>query len=432
MKKKTSTKKNFIFGMITGSILTVLLASVTYCIFTSKDRNSENYTKPSKSIAMYIEDDEGNFQPSTSKTFPTDGYVLDLDKSTCSNGGVLSQNPNTKKINLIVNKADKCNLYFKKEVKKTNATTLLAKANATSITDYNSGDKGEMFTFTHPEAEQTTGWSEVERTDYRYIGNTPNNYINFNGETWRIIGVFTVEGENGEKEQRIKIIRDEPIGNFTWDKKSNSKYTNEWPTSTTATMLNGDYINQGGSFTYKWYTPAATTANSIIDGLLTTSKSQIAPTKWYLGGCSTVSADGPTFYNFERGTTTCETTGKCSGETRSTYTIAYVGLMYPSDYVYTYANGVDNICYTNGNNCKTSVSGNPSNGWLYNSNFLQWAITSSTFPNYIFYVKDDGSVSNIYERNYHVRPCVYLRSDIEITGGNGSSENPYTLSVPTQ
>jgi len=30
-------------------------------------------------------------------------------------------------------------------------------------------------------------------TDYRYTGKDPDNYIKFNNETWRIIGVFNVD-----------------------------------------------------------------------------------------------------------------------------------------------------------------------------------------------------------------------------------------------
>jgi len=30
-------------------------------------------------------------------------------------------------------------------------------------------------------------------TDYRYTGKNPDNYIKFNNETWRIIGVFNVD-----------------------------------------------------------------------------------------------------------------------------------------------------------------------------------------------------------------------------------------------
>jgi len=53
----------------------------------------------------------------------------------------------------------------------------------------------------------------------RYIGANPNNYVRFNGELWRIIGVMnnmkTNESDAGES--RIKLIRAESIGNYSWD-----------------------------------------------------------------------------------------------------------------------------------------------------------------------------------------------------------------------
>ena len=98
----------------------------------------------------------------------------------------------------------------------TASDTLLAKANAEDL-DYNSAtdeQKKEMWTFSHPATEQTEAL-----TDYRYIGADPNNYVTFNNETWRIIGVFTVDDGAGNKEQRLKLIRDESIGNYSWDNK---------------------------------------------------------------------------------------------------------------------------------------------------------------------------------------------------------------------
>ena len=59
--------------------------------------------------------------------------------------------------------------------------------------------------------------------DYRYYGANPNNYITFNGETWRIIGAFNnVDDGTGKKETRLKIIRDESIGDYSWDSSSNA------------------------------------------------------------------------------------------------------------------------------------------------------------------------------------------------------------------
>ena len=311
-----------------------------------------------------------------------------------------------------------------KPVKGSLAEKLINQSNAASVTDYNSGNKGEMYTFTHPKAEQTMGWTESERIDYRYIGKTPNNYIQFNNETWRIIGVFTVEGENGVKEQRIKIIRNQSVGSFTWDRKSDGTYTNEWPTSSLATMLNGDYVNKGGSFTYTWYKYNSNGSNpaqtSTVQGLNSTAKNQISQTKWYLGGNNSTSVDGPTFYKFERGTTVY------SG--RSTSTIGSVGLMYPSDYIYTYSNGVDNTCYTTGNKCYTSQGGTPTSGWLFNS-VIQLTITSSSSSSYqAFSANSPGNIvyATTYQA-YDTRPCVYLHSDIEIIDGDGTLSDPYIL-----
>ena len=90
---------------------------------------------------------------------------------------------------------------------------LLSKNNDISITSYTDGNTHEMYTFSHPATEQTEAL-----TDYRYIGNTPNNYVTFNNELWRIIGVFTVEDENGNKEERLKIVRNEKLpSKMSWN-----------------------------------------------------------------------------------------------------------------------------------------------------------------------------------------------------------------------
>src|SRR5699024_7093208 len=69
----------------------------------------------------------------------------------------------------------------------TNAVQLVKSKTNPEDLDYNSAtdeEKKEMWTHTHPETEQTEAL-----TDYRYIGADPNNYVEFNDELWRIIGV---------------------------------------------------------------------------------------------------------------------------------------------------------------------------------------------------------------------------------------------------
>ncbi len=357
-------------------------------------------------IAMYIQDEDGNYNLSDAQKFPTDGYVLNTEKSSCKNGGKIAQNASTKALSLKVKTSDECTVYFDIVTSANpSADMLIAKANDASVTTYTSGNKKEMFEFDHPEATQTTGWSEEERKDYRYIGNEPNNYITFNDETWRIIGVFTVENESGEKEQLMKIIRDQSIGILNW----NSSDVNEWSTASLQKLLNGDYYNQTGSYT----------STASVKGLSTTARSQIAKVKWYLGSTSAYSGlGGPDYYNFERGTTVYSS--------HTTSIIQNVGLMYPSDYVYTYAKGVNDICYTNGYNCNHGIS---SAGWLFNG-ADQWTLSPfADSRSHAFHIYANVSIDFVNGINgLPVRPVVFLDSKIAITGGDGSESNPYTLS----
>ncbi len=376
-------------------------------------------------IAMYIQDEEGNYQLSDAQKFPTDGYVLNTEKSSCKNGGKITQNASTKALSLKVKTSDECTVYFDVVTSKNpSADMLIAKANDASITTYASGNKKEMFVFDHPEATQTTGWSEEERRDYRYIGNEPNNYITFNDETWRIIGIFTVETESEEKKSLMKIISDQFIGGLGWNSSRN-----EWSTSSLQNLLNGEYYNTEGSFSYTYNNMMEGNQTVTIQkGLNATARSQIAKVKWYLGGSSTVqNLGGPDYYNFERGETTCVTTGNCSGEIRTTSIIQNVGLMYPSDYVYTYANGVNDKCYTDGYYCDASHGGNPSAGWLFN-NRSQWTLSPNAENAYnAFLVYSSGLKSSIAYVSQGVWPVVFLDSKIAIIDGDGSQGNPYLL-----
>lgn len=81
--------------------------------------------------------------------------------------------------------------------------------------DYESAtdnQKKEMWIFSHDTTEQATAL-----TDYHYIGKDPNNYIIFNNELWRIIGVFDIDDrtdnvEKNTKDNRKLINRKIPIG----------------------------------------------------------------------------------------------------------------------------------------------------------------------------------------------------------------------------
>ena len=253
----------------------------------------------------------------------------------------------------------------------------------------------------------TTMNNDDPDNNVRYMGADPNNYVLFNNELWRIIGIFDVASTyGGPTEKRLKIIRDDSIGKMAWD----SNNTNDWSKASLQTHLNGTYFNN----------------------LTSEAKGLIGDAVWNLGGTAsyTSASNGlPShFYGYERGTTVY------SG--RPTYWVGKIGLMYPSDYGYATSGGST----TNRASClakemynwdSSSYSDCKNNDYLYNSSY-RWTITPySSNSNIVFHVYATGYVSfHCYASNSinSVSPVLYLKSTVQITGGEGTSENPFTLS----
>ena len=317
---------------------------------------------------------------------------------------------------------------------------ILAKANPENL-DYNSAtdaQKKEMWTFTHEATEQTTAL-----TDYRYIGADPNNYVKFNDELWRIIGVFDTDDGKGKVEKRLKIIRNESIGNYSWDNKDTTTGAetaygkNEWTDARLNYLLNPGHESEtnGGSLywnrksgtCYKGQNNSTTSCDFTSTGLTDTAKSMIGDAKWYLGGSSTYNdVTPPMFYTRERGTTVY------SGH--STSWIGKVGLMYPSDYGYATSGGSS----TNRNSClakelynwdSSGYSDCKNNDWMYNGNIWQWTMSPrADSSNYVFGVINTGYViSNDANDPFAGRPVVYLKSTIKVISGSGTTSSPYIL-----
>ena len=279
---------------------------------------------------------------------------------------------------------------------------LIAKANAEDL-DYNSAtdaQKKEMWTFTHEATEQTTAL-----TDYRYIGADPNNYIKFNDELWRIIGVFDTDDGTGKVEKRLKIIRNEVIdGEIEW-----ADSRNEWSTASLNTTLN----------TGTFYT-----------GLTATAKLMIGEAKWYLGGSiANDNATASIFYQRERGTSV-----NCYEGCHSTSWTGKVGLMYPSDYGYATSGGSNN----NRASCMgkelrnwddSSYSDCTNNDWLLNTSTTQWTITPISDGDNAFFVFETGEIHHVdvFHSFAVARPVVHLKSTIKVITGSGTKESPYIL-----
>ena len=323
------------------------------------------------------------------------------------------------------------------------AKDLIAKANVEDL-DYDSAtdaQKKEMWTFTHEATEQTTAL-----TDYRYIGADPNNYVKFNDELWRIIGVFDTDDGTGKVEKRLKIIRNQSIGGYSWDNKdtttgAENKYgKNEWVDARLNYLLNPGHESEttGGSLywnreagnCYETVQNATTKCDFTTTGLTEKAKAMIGNAKWYLGGTANYksSSNGLAshFYKYERGTSVY------SG--RSISWTGKVGLMYPSDYGYATSGGTT----TNRASCLAkellnwddgSVNDCKDNDWMYNSSLYQCTITPSrNSSTSLFSVSFVGYVLENHAYNgLDVRPVVHLNSAIKVITGSGTKESPYIL-----
>ena len=122
---------------------------------------------------------------------------------------------------------------------------------------------------------------------------------------------------------------------------------------------------------------------------------------------------------------------------RSTSWTGKIALIYPSDYMYTYALEVSNTCFENGNMCKASAGGLPAQGWIYNIKNLSnlWLLSPhSQNDSRVIFVGGAGELYNGRNDNsasklYSVLPTLYLESQIKITSGTGKSDDPYKLSL---
>ena len=320
---------------------------------------------------------------------------------------------------------------------------------------------------------KTNGSTELEYDEtvdnnLRYVGATPNNYVLFNGELWRIIGVMNnIEKEDGTTESLIKIIRAESLGSYSWDTSDSSVNggygINQWGESDSyegsdlMRELNTDYLgNIIVGTDGKWYDGISNSKTSDMPTNLLSGDAQgmIQTVIWNVGSPSN---DGGTYdsnwhtnvipstsYTRER----TETNGKvCSSGTycndsvnRTSTWIGKVGLIYPSDYGYATSGGIT----TNRSTCLDSsmylwdgneLSDCTNNNWIFNSLLHQWTMSPAALTGYArnsFYIYNYnvGYLINgyVYDKR-GVFPVVFLKSSVSITGGSGTQDNPFTLMI---
>jgi len=265
----------------------------------------------------------------------------------------------------------------------------------------------------------------VNENGYRYEGKDPNNYIWFNNEMWRIIGVFGSESHGVANTNLVKIIKESPIGGIVWDKSK----TNDWSSSSLKALLNTEYLNSqngtNGNNCYGYSTSAKTKCDYTDTGIKDKYRNFIKEVTWYLGGFSTINGDTNNYsttvnnyYIFERGSKVY------SG--RPTSLNAKIGLMYISDYGYAVQSkdcSRSKILFNYDNNCIL-------NDWLSGKSTEYSLNVISSSADGLLCINNYGDIATTTSNESSlVRPVLYLDSSVYVFDGNGSWDDPYIIAM---
>ena len=454
---KIKVKHVLLFIIVSITIMSFTIYNIVINNDVYEEVDSRNIIN-NKLISLMIEETRGSgvYKVSKDNKWPSKKYIFNETLSNCKNGSTLTWNKNDNSVTVNVNKTDKCEVYFDVEpaditIKPLNLPTTYGKLGSINCTNsdatYNQkynrievsniNTKYENCTLNYTDntskvnladyiiglAGTTQGTGKVvNEKGYRYEGKNPNNYIWFNNEYWRIIGVFDSASHGLDGKNLVKIIRASALGGLAWDKS----VTNNWTTASLNFLLNGAYYNatDGTNSGYCIGNAARATiisnCNYTKKGIQAGYRGMIANVTWYLGGYSSIKTTTDAFYGYERGTMVY------SG--RPTSTTGYIGLMYPSDYGYSV---LSSSCArtTNLDSYGTSTCAGAS--WLYGQGY-EWLLTPfSTESVFVFFFSDSGDLNydyTVYGYN-SFRPVIYLNASVYKIDGDGSLNSPYIIGM---
>ena len=393
MKKK---KRGFTLVELLAVIVilaVILVIAVPKITDTIKNSKIASFESSAKTIAAQAEKKkmEKEILEDTGSINCSDVVKLnDTDYGNCS----ISFDGNTAKVTLVGKGKFK-------ELKITNGTKDNAKAEEIKAPVYGNAVNYVKVLYAYDASSNGLEKDTTSDANIRYVGANPNNYVEFNGEAWRIIGVF---GSN------LKLVRDDILTTYSFDNKTTAQGietdygTNDWTKSYLREFLN-DYYYGGKTITCysgsatSW-TEGLTAKNETItcpdiNKINDTAKSMIQNTTWYLGGTTYKTSDPPVetytvneLYTSERGT-------KVYSKHATTST-DYIGLIYPSDYGYA---STDTSCRQNLRSGLTytnnAYGGTPTcknNNWLFKGVWYWTILPHSSYAYDVFFVFSDGGL----------------------------------------
>ncbi len=404
ISSKSSCSNGATFTRTSDDIITITTSGKTRCEFyyDAIDMDLDSDVK----VYLYKENVlTRNYEKVSDYTvdaLSNEGYSFDKSKSSCEVGSVTFDYG----INKVVTSAtgtDTCHAYFTYYgsleegcLNQSMSTCFKELANLddnlyqhTSFLEYSAGDD-----------------------NYRYSGSTTevNNYVLFNNELWRIIGIYGQTHHSVVGEDYIKIQRVESLGESAFDNGGDNRWEgyNTSISSDDADM--NIYLN-----------------NTYFNSLTSIAKNQIVSSHYFLGSSSkhndgTFGGIAFDFYTEEK---LVRSVNKYN-----------VGILYASDFMYAtlpeywyFPNYKENL------SAEEEIIRNfkIDNNWFTDNDegFVYRLINpvEDELTGIFQYNKAVGYNHSILVTPYEYRPVVYLKSSVKLIGGIGSKTDPYTIGM---
>ena len=417
--KKSHLKRNIIIGVVAVLIISAIILNFTRAKYRVTQsiplvNGTINYTLPDLNIiGLYIDGEEAT-KLDSSKT-----YTLDTIQSTCTykDGSTienLSINYESETGKLTITpftvKGTKCTLYFNEQVfvgdtilanYSTVKTRTFPLTTSSTVTETTTGT-----IYKSANSNQYDNDGEV----YYFAGNPTDNWVKWAGFYWRIIRI------NGNGSIRMIYQGTSPNTTGTGTQLQTSAFN--------SSANRSEYVG----LKYTSGQQHGQNTNSTIMGVLNT---------WYNSKLASYADDIDTNVGF------CSDRNLQSGSWSSTGShnyAAYGRLVSSSSNVnpsYKCSNSSDLLKIPIGLITADEVimAGLPRSGST-TSNYLYTGQNYWTMSPYYYYgnavvfiVWSDGDLNSTYVNSttVGVRPVINLKSSVQITGGNGSSSNPYVI-----
>ena len=432
-------KKIVLFVFLLVAIL------ITIIIYNDK-KNTLNNDKLiiKKSYAIMIKGD-GETSYTNANSIPSDltNYHIDTDKTFCENGGTVDIVGN--KLSYQSLGADRCTVYMYYEVipdikmnietpsyllsgytksvtncKGTNSTIWNSKLNGIEVSNWNDFVKCDIeFTQKTPSSSEllttivnNNGTSTTH--GIRYQGTDPNNYVWYNDELWRIIGNIPVCLTSGcsSTENRVKLIRNDIIGSFLYDKNMfNTTNQFTWLNTNIQNLLNKCYLGKTSSCDDYCYAGTDTIGmcNYSLIGIDEDSNygKMVENVYYYIGFGDKAFHTADDQYDLEIN--------------RYSSSLSKIGLMYASDFGYA-VEGYSGIIGYGG-----TIEQYTQKNWLFMCE-NEWLIGaySDTIQ---LWISNGYLSSNVANVNYATRPVLYLKPDVYVVSGTGTQVDPYRIGM---